>query len=379
MLVTEPAGARYENREAVTTEEHLLERISALENRMARLNEKLERGLDLLLRQAQNSHFDRALLKALIGLLTTDKIVESDRLERLWIEKCQKETQQEQESEHREALRLRVLGNYHGADRALFEQLVNEGFLLIDDNQAAGGTRALRRALEMSPENVPLLSVLGEYFFKIGKSSRAREYLSRAHEILPRDRRLSLLLGLIYADEGDTKSAKTLLSRATSSGHSSFAAHYGLGRLFVAEENWRKALEEFKLALASKASPEAHYALACLYYQLGRDPLAEQHLREALAMDQHYAEALYLLGLVSARSGNKSVAGPLKQTANSMFDAALGQPSRKRAASRQGAIAPLFRIKSRGTLKLITGADRRLAEVLRQDALNPSKTSDVES
>ena len=51
----------------VSSEEHLLERISGLENRQARLTEKLERALDLLLRQAQNSHFDRALVKSLAG------------------------------------------------------------------------------------------------------------------------------------------------------------------------------------------------------------------------------------------------------------------------------------------------------------------------
>ena len=58
MLVVEPAAGRYEALESGSSnDEHLLERISALENRLMRLSEKLERGLDLLLRQAQHSHF----------------------------------------------------------------------------------------------------------------------------------------------------------------------------------------------------------------------------------------------------------------------------------------------------------------------------------
>ncbi|HET6891982.1 MAG TPA: zinc ribbon domain-containing protein, partial [Pyrinomonadaceae bacterium] len=81
MIVVEPPAARYEMAEVgASSEEHLLERISALENRLARLTERLERGLDLLLRQAQNSYFDRALVKALIALLTEDGIVEGPRL-----------------------------------------------------------------------------------------------------------------------------------------------------------------------------------------------------------------------------------------------------------------------------------------------------------
>src|SRR5436189_3686872 len=60
MIIVEPPASRYEASETnVTSEEHILERISAVENRMTRLTEKLERGLDLLLRQAQNSYFDR--------------------------------------------------------------------------------------------------------------------------------------------------------------------------------------------------------------------------------------------------------------------------------------------------------------------------------
>src|SRR6267142_5835049 len=130
MIVVEPASARYEGLETgPSNEEHLLERISALENRLGRLTEKLERGLDLLLRQAQNAHFDRALVKALVGLLTDDGLIQGERLERLWIDRCQKDAEEQLESERREELRLRILADYHGKEGGDFEQWVNEGFL----------------------------------------------------------------------------------------------------------------------------------------------------------------------------------------------------------------------------------------------------------
>ena len=76
--------------------------------------------------------------------------------------------------------------------------------------------------------------------------------------------RVSLLLGLTCADEGDTERAKDLLEKATQLGASSFAAHYGLGRLFIAEENWHNALREFKRALASSPllKPITHSAVS---------------------------------------------------------------------------------------------------------------------
>src|SRR6266540_5978168 len=127
MILVEPRGSRYETVDiSVSSEEHLLERISTLENRLGRLTEKLERSLDLLLRQAQNSYFDRALVKALIALLTEDGVVQSARLEQLWNDRCQKDATDQEESSRREALRLRILASYGGDENRDFEQMVNE-------------------------------------------------------------------------------------------------------------------------------------------------------------------------------------------------------------------------------------------------------------
>ena len=380
MIIVEPAAARYETAESsAVNEEHLLERISALENNLARLTEKLERGLDLLLSQAQNAHFDRALVKSLVGLLTEDGVVEGDRLERLWIERCQKDAEEQQESDRREELRFRILANYHGPQRAAFEQCVHEGFLFIDDGQLSRGVRTLRRAAEMARDNAPLLSFVGEHFFRAGKTDLAQDYLARAYEIAPGDNRISLLLGLSCADEGDSERAKELLNSATRRGGPSFAAHYGLGRLFAAEENWRKALHEFKLALASKVSPEAHYALGCLYYQLGRDPLASRHLRKALEMDGAYGEAFYVLGLISERAGQKKLATEYFEKARAgKFVRTTVSAKSKRQHPSQDVIAPLFRVSSAGSRRLITGGDRRLAEALKEDALSSHNPADID-
>lgn len=378
MIIVEPPATRYESVESgVTNEEHLLERISSLENHQARLTDKLERGLDLLLRQAQNAHFDRAMVKSLVDLLTDDGVVQSARLERLWLKRCQKDAEEQQQSERREELRLTILSHYRGNERIAFEQRINEGFLFIDDGQLVRGIRSLRRAAEMALDNAPLLSFVGEHFFRTGKTDRARGYLARAYEIAPGDTRLSLLLGLTCADEGDSEQAKELLSSATRRGGSSFAAHYGLGRLFVAEENWRKALHEFKLALASRVSPEAHYALGCLYYQLGRDPMASRHLRKALEMDETYSEAFYLLGLISERGGLKSLATEyFERSGVRKSPRASLSPKNKRAE--EDVVAPLFRVSHSRSHRLITGGDRRLAEALKEDALSSHRSSDLD-
>jgi tetratricopeptide (TPR) repeat protein len=346
MIVVEPSSARFEAGPAtVSTDEHLLERISAAENRVSRLAERLERSLDLLLRYAQNAYFDRSLIRALVGLLTEDGVVDTDRLERMWSERCQKDTVEQEENVHRDELRLRILSGAGIRDKQTFEELVNEGFLLIEDKQVPQGITKLQRAAEISEENTALNVFIGEHFFRSGKTKQARAYLAKAHEALPDDLRISLLLGLTCADDGEVELAKDLLSSATTNGGSSFAGHFGLGWVFVAEKNWRRALGEFKRALTVKPSPEAHYVLGCLYYEINRDALAVRHLRKATEMDGGYAEAFYLLAQAYERTGRKELARQALEKAD-----------------RKG--VNLF-----GARRLMAGADKRLADALREDAL----------
>lgn len=355
MIVVEPSSSRYEAGPAsLSTDEHLLERISAAETRVARLAERLERSLDLLLRYAQNAYFDRSLMRALVNLLTEDGVIETERLERMWSERCQRDTAEQEENVHRDELRLRILAEARGQDQA-FEELVNEGFLLIEDKQVPQGIAKLQAAAQLDQENPTLNLFIGEHYFRKGKTKQARSYLARAHASLPDDLRVSLLLGLACADDGEVALAKDLLSSANTHG-SSFAGHYGLGWVFVAEKNWRSALSEFKRALTVRPSPEAHYVLGYLYFELNRDELAVRHLRKATKMDSGYAEAFYLLAQVYERTGRKELA-----------QQALEKAGRKNDV--------LFQVPKAGALRLMTGADKRLAAALREDALGADFTN----
>jgi len=355
MIVVEPSSTRFETAPAsLSTDEHLLERISAAENRVARLAERLERSLDLLLRYAQNAYFDRSLMRALVGLLTEDGVVDSERLERMWSERCQRDTVEQEENVHRDALRLRILASAQAGDKEAFEELVNEGFVLIEDKQVPQGVTKLQAAAEIAEANAPLNLFIGEHFFRRGKTKQARAYLAKAHAAMPGDLRISLLLGLTCADDGEVELAKDLLSSATAQGCSSFAGHCGLGWVFVAEKNWRRALGEFKRALTIRPSAEAHYVLGCLYYELNRDTLAVRHLRKATEMDGGYAEAFSLLAQAYERTGRKELARQ-----------ALEKAGRK-------TVNP-FHMTKAGT-RLMAGVDKRLAEALREDALTTDFT-----
>jgi tetratricopeptide (TPR) repeat protein len=375
MIIVETPAMRYDSPDmGGAGEEHLLERVSVLENRLGRLADRMERALDLLLRQAQNSYLDRSLLRSLINLLDEDGVVQNQKLERLWQQRCEHDAAVQEQSTRRDQVKGRILGSYRGSNRPGFESLVNEAFALIEA-QNAGAISVLKRAADKDTHNSALLSFLGEQFFSANKTKLARQYLSKALQLSPNDHHVQLLLGLAYGDEGETKQARELLEAATRRGGPSYAAHYGLGRLFLAERKWVKAVQEFKRALVSHPSPEAYYALGCLYYELGRNGLAIRHLRKAVELDASYGEAFQLLGLVYQRSGNASSA----QTAFEKAEIARALARERGTAtvtSRNQTSSPV--LLDPGSIKrkrLMTGGDSRLAKALRDDALKAFVTS----
>ena len=90
MLVVHPPSARVDVLETTPHEEHLLERLTLLENTLARLAERLEQGLKLLLRQSETAYANHALVKSLIEILNECGVVDNGRLESMWRAECDK-------------------------------------------------------------------------------------------------------------------------------------------------------------------------------------------------------------------------------------------------------------------------------------------------
>ncbi|HEX8922578.1 MAG TPA: tetratricopeptide repeat protein [Pyrinomonadaceae bacterium] len=377
MLVVEPPAARYEDGGLVAThEEHLLERISALENRNSRLTEKLEQTLDLMLRQARSSYQDHALIDTLITVLSEAGTLDVVKLNKLWLKRRQQDTEEQETAARYQRLRARIVAAYRGAEQQAFEQYIDEGFNLLNLKDAARALRALERAAALHPRNAELHALIGEYFFEAGKNALARDYLERALAADATNEKVRLLVGLACGDAGEVERARELLKDSIRYAGDSFAAHYGLARLLVAEKRWAEAAKEFKSALSARPCPEAHYALGCVYYQLNRDRTAARHLRKAVELDADYGAAFYVLGLVLLRLGDMDAA---RAALSAATEAETDEP-RYRSAARRAlrtdelpANPGIFGLVGDATKRLITGGDRRLAEVVRQAALRTGK------
>src|SRR5437588_12689877 len=90
MLVVQPPSVRVEVPSTTPHEEHLLERMTMLENTLARLAERLEQGLKLLLRHSETAYSNHALVKSLIEILNDCGVVSNAKLESMWRAECKK-------------------------------------------------------------------------------------------------------------------------------------------------------------------------------------------------------------------------------------------------------------------------------------------------
>ena len=90
MLVVQPPSVRVDIPSTTPHEEHLLERMTMLENTLARLAERLEHALKLLLRHSETTYSNHALVKSLIEMLNECGVVDNDKLESMWRNECEK-------------------------------------------------------------------------------------------------------------------------------------------------------------------------------------------------------------------------------------------------------------------------------------------------
>jgi tetratricopeptide (TPR) repeat protein len=353
-----------------TIEEHLLERISALETELERAHDRLELMLDLLHRQATSGLYDHAMLDALVEHLSERGAVEGGKLETLWRDRVAEHYEEASEQEQFEKRIERMLGSFNGDNFDLFARLLDTGADLFMEGNSKRGIRYFEKALLLDPANKALAFFIGEHFFRVNKPVLSRAYLERAVDSEADNYIALLMLGVICGDDGDLDSAKWHLGRALKIKKNSFTAHYGLGRILVSEGKVHEALVHLKRALRLKPTPEMYYLVGRAYLEDGRAEIAVRHLRRCIEMDPKFDAALYHLGLIYLRQENLLLAQEHFRAAYEINP----RESRYRTALRArkaGQLAPLpvFGRTAVANRKVVTSGDVRLAELLRSDLL----------
>jgi len=376
MLMVETSSARFEDRSSAGgMEEHLLERVTAIENNISRLIDKLEQMAELMLKGSRSAYFDHALLETLLTVLTESGIIDRRKLEAAWRERSNTDEGLEGSKRRRRELCEKIVEGYKGEGREEFARLVGEGLEAHAKGREAEGVRVLVRAADMGGGNLPLDIFLGEHFFQKGRPKRAREFFARALAADPENSVVMLMVGLACADLRDAASARQFLGVAIGRLGASFSAHCALGALHAAGSDWESALGEFYAAHAARPCPEGHYLVGLSLFNLGRHAAARASLKKAVKLDKTYGAAFYLLALAHARLGEpERAARAFESAAKADPKEPLYRAARRRrtGASKLAAPSP-FAKDARGGRGLLTGGDARLAALLYSDALSQAK------
>jgi tetratricopeptide (TPR) repeat protein len=354
-----------------TIEEHLLERITALETALMRNQERLEIMLELVHRQATSGLYDHAMIDALVEHLSERGAVEGGKLETLWRDRVAEHYEEVSEKERFQNLIELMLGDFSGDNIDLFARLLDTGADLFIEGNAKRGIRYFEKALVLDPVNAVLSFFIGEHFFRINKPALSQIYLERAVNKEPDNHMAMLMLGVICGDNGELDSAKNYLTDALKFKKNSFTAHYGLGRILASEGKLREAIAHLKQALRLKPTPEMYYLVGRAYLEYGRAEIAMRHLRRCIDLDPKFDAALYHLGLIYLRQNDLLLAQEHFQAAHDLNP----REPRYRVALRTRkagslALLPVFGRAAVSNRKVVTNGDVRLVELLRDDLLD---------
>ncbi len=295
LLVVFPQSLKFDTNHVPSYyEDHLLERVTSLELRLAQVTEQLALAYDLIKREAKTSKKERALFNSFFANLEKQNPELWEILARqsgnFSVENNKKLAFQNRQEEV-----LQEILAFHGIQQAeLFSFLVKEGFRLLQENEEKQAFQTLERAVLLSRQNVPLLFFVAENLFRVDKFSEAKKYLENSFEFDAQNEKVLLLLGAIYADEMQLEKARKLLSVLADDPKTCDLVNYIWGMLAAFEANWTESLAAFKQCLQNSKTPEIYYLSGCVYFQLGDYKNALRNLQESVSLDAKFADAWFM-------------------------------------------------------------------------------------
>lgn len=233
--------------------------------------------------------------------------------------------------------RLEACGEQGAAALEVLARHLDQAGLRDQAGLAAGAL------LGLQPENVEALSLVGQQAYRAGNFVRARRLAQQLMDLAPEraapyvlegnllaaanrvagaalqwsvalrlepdQPRLLLQVGSYLATTGDLPRARDLLRRADALGASTADSLYQLGVAAYRLGRNEEAIEALERGVAARPElPHVHIMLARCYMRAGRQDLAEQHDRAALALLPDYWPSALAVGYALLNRGEVEAA-----------------------------------------------------------------------
>ncbi len=283
--------------EQYSLDEHLLERVSILEEAVRRTASSVRQALSALYKLEQKILVNQTGVTTLRDLLEAKQVFGRGEWSELWESRMESQLLALEKRERFAAVKERIAALYRGTEREDFERCLDEAeyALLAFDVQRA--VAALEQAHQLDPVNHELAFFLAETFFNDGGNEVALAYFQRVLAVKPDHFESLVYSGVLCHQRGDGERAEDLLKRAVALYPDAFLPAFSLGAVYAARGRLPQAAALLERALAIDAIPQACYLLGGCRYEMGQVTAAIRHLREAVRLDPAFEDAYQLLGL----------------------------------------------------------------------------------
>src|SRR5687768_9964339 len=220
--------------EEFSFEEHLLERISILEEAVKRSTETLEHLLGVVQKQEENLAMAEAGLATVRELLERKQLVSREEWEVLWGRRRDQRLLALEKRDRFQRQRERIVALRHGANQEEFLGHLDRAGQAFSALELEPAIDALEAASALDPTNDELLHLLAECLFHAGELERARRYFDNLLELRPGHFDALVYGGVIRHEAGDPEGARLLLQRAVEHHGEQFLPHFSLGAVCAA-------------------------------------------------------------------------------------------------------------------------------------------------
>ncbi len=286
-------------------EEHILERISALEDGVRRLSQAVGGTAEHLAQLEHNLTVAHAGIQSLGGLLETQGIVTRAEVVDRWERAADQELLSRDLSRRFKSFSGRILSqaahfgqasdNFRRTLRALELALVGSENDVIHD--------LLTELVAMAPGNDELWSFIGETAFHTGELETARVAFQRVVELRGPTFEAMVYLGAAASDLGRFREAEEALLTARSMAPEAFLPHFTLGALKVLQKDHRAAVPHLEQSLRCEEAAQSWYLLGVCRLALAESGRAINALRRAVEIEPGFEDALYYLGVAYLKRG----------------------------------------------------------------------------
>ena len=293
----EEAADDYDDEVDLSLDEHLLERVSGLEEIVKRTAEHLQFVIESIHKQERAIFINQTGLLSLKELLEKRSLVSSEELVDLWESKMGEQMLALEKKERFAERRDRMLSLFHGDRKERFNELVREAENLIDGFEQDRGMKLLEEAFKLDRDNYELSFFLGEMYFNDGNLERARSFLERTLDVQPDHFDAAVYYGVLLHEQQDLEGAEHWLRRAIQISQDSFLPYFSLGAIYAMQGKYLSAQKFLEQAIEIEPIPQAYYLLGTTYYEKGQLDRSIRALQAAIKLDPEYEEAIYQLGL----------------------------------------------------------------------------------